>query len=272
LRARFFIGVTVLNEPCIALGIEYDGRPYFGWQRQASGPTVQAALEAALSVVADGPIGVIAAGRTDTGVHAALQVAHFAPQVHRPLTAWVRGVNAHVPETIAVRWAHVVAPSFHARFSAVSRRYTYWLIDRPTRPGLHTGRVGWSHRPLDVSLMHRAAQALCGTHDFSSFRAAECQAKTPVKTVYRANVQRVGEYIRFDIHANAFLHHMVRNIVGALVYVGDGRLPAAQLAALLAARNRATAPPTFAADGLYLCGIEYPPEYDLPESTVETYP
>jgi tRNA pseudouridine38-40 synthase len=260
----------------IALGLEYDGRSFCGWQRQTENgdlrPSVQATLEAALAEIAQKPVSAIAAGRTDAGVHASLQVVHFAPGVSRPLSAWVRGVNAHLPDAVAVRWAHETSEKFHARFSAVSRRYVYWLLDRDARPGLHAGRVGWTHLAMDVSGMHDAAQALVGTHDFSSFRASECQAKTPIKTLHSVRVTRAGAFVRVDIHANAFLHHMVRNIVGALVYVGAHKIPTAQFATLLAQRNRALAPPTFSADGLYLSGIEYPAAFGLPESFVEPMP
>ncbi len=258
----------------IALGLEYDGAPWYGWQTQAVGiPTVQAQLETALAKISDGGAApVTAAGRTDTGVHAALQVVHFQPKVVRPLTAWVRGVNSHLHESIAVRWAVEVGDDFHARFSAVSRRYTYWLIDRDARPGLNAGRVGWTHLPMNVEAMHDGAQALVGTHDFSAFRAAQCQAKSPVKTMHAISVKRVGDYIRIDVHANAFLHHMVRNIVGALVYIGAGKIPAAQIKHFLDNIDRKNVPPTFAPDGLYLCGIEYPPQFALPESYVDTSP
>ncbi len=262
----------------IALGLEYDGRAFCGWQRQASQPSVQAALEKALAHVAgvsiddEGALPITAAGRTDTGVHATLQVVHFDQLRARPLSAWVRGVNAHLPASVAVRWALPVTDDFHARFSAISRHYVYWLLNRAARPGLQMGRVGWTHRPLDAAAMHSAAQVLVGTHDFSTFRAAECQARTPVKTMHSVRVQRLGAYIRVDVHANAFLHHMVRNIVGALVFVGDGRLSASAFDALFREKNRAQAPPTFAAQGLYLCGIEYPPVYQLPERFCDITP
>jgi tRNA pseudouridine38-40 synthase len=257
----------------IALGLEYDGRAWSGWQRQIEGvSTLQGAVERACAEIAAAPIAVTAAGRTDAGVHAALQVVHFAPSVSRPTSAWMRGVNAHLPASIAVRWAVEVEPNFHARFSAISRRYTYWLLDREARPGLHAGRVGWIHMEMDVAAMHEAAQHLLGTHDFSAFRAAQCQAKSPIKTLHAISVKRVGAFIRIDAHANAFLHHMVRNIVGALVYVGAGKIPAAQIGHILRQIDRKNAPPTFSPDGLYLCGIEYPLEFALPESYVDTAP
>jgi tRNA pseudouridine38-40 synthase len=257
----------------IALGVEYDGRNWSGWQRQAHAvPTLQAALEDACARIADAPIAITAAGRTDAGVHASLQVVHCAPQVARPISAWMRGVNAHLPASIAVRWAVEVDDNFHARFSAISRKYVYWLHERNARPGIHTGRMGWTHLSMDIAAMQAGAQRLVGTHDFSSFRAGECQAKSPVRTVHALTVTRVGECIRIDAHANAFLHHMIRNIVGALVYVGAGKIPAAQISTLLKAKSRALAPPTFAPDGLYLCGIEYPARFALPETYVEPFP
>jgi tRNA pseudouridine38-40 synthase len=258
----------------IALGLEYLGAHYQGWQRQtpsgsADASTIQGCLESALSIVADSPVSVVAAGRTDTGVHASLQIAHFAPAVARPLTAWVRGVNAHLPNDIAIRWATPVADTFHARFSAISRRYTYWLTDRSSRPGLLSDRIGWFHLPLEVSSMQTAAACLVGEHDFSSFRSSECQAKSPVKRVHAIAVQRIGAHIRVDFHADAFLHHMVRNIIGALVYVGAGKVPTAQMREWLNARDRTYAPPTFSPAGLYLVGIEYPRVFALPEQHVE---
>lgn len=255
-----------------ALGLDYCGTRYFGWQRQASGETVQAKLEAALSEVAQAPVSVIAAGRTDTGVHASLQIVHFDAPVVRPASAWVRGSARYLPADIAVRWAVPVAAGFHARFSARSRRYCYLLANTTQRPGLLAGRVGWTHWPLDFARIEAALPALIGRHDFTSFRAAECQAKSPVKTVHSAQVERRGTLLRFDFHADAFLHHMIRNIIGALVYIGNGREPVDWLAQLLAARDRAAAAPTFAPDGLYLCGIEYDPEHCLPEDYVDPLP
>jgi tRNA pseudouridine38-40 synthase len=248
----------------IALGLEYSGAPFTGWQSQADGRGVQDALERALRAIADAPIGTIAAGRTDTGVHATLQIVHFDTNAQRPASAWVRGVNSHLPQDIAVRWAQQVPAEFHARFAASARHYTYLLVHRATRPALLAGRVGWYHRPLDVGAMREAAAALAGTHDFSSFRAAECQAASPVKTVSQLAVEADGEFIRLDFSANAFLHHMIRNCVGALVYVGAGKQPATWVADLLAARDRTRGAPTFAADGLYLTGADYDAKWDLP--------
>ena len=248
----------------IALGLEYFGVPFTGWQSQADGRGVQDALERALSAIADARIGTAAAGRTDTGVHATLQVVHFDTDAQRPDTAWVRGANSHLPADVAVQWAQPVSADFHARFAATARHYTYLLVPRATRPALLAGRVGWYHRPLDVGAMREAAAALAGTHDFSSFRAAECQAATPVRTLSPVTVVSDGDYVRFDFSANAFLHHMIRNIVGALVYVGVGKEPVAWIADLIAARDRARAAPTFAADGLYLTGADYDAKWGLP--------
>lgn len=249
----------------IALCLEYDGSVFAGWQSQAGGHTVQDALEAALAAVAGHPVRVVCAGRTDAGVHATAQVVHFDVAVSRPLTAWVRGVNAHLPRKVAVRWAVPVGDDFHARFAARSRSYRYVLLNRAERPGLFAGRVGWCHWPLALESMRQAAAYLLGEHDFSSFRAAGCQAKSPVKTMYRFEIRRQGELVLFDCRANAFLHHMVRNLVGALVYVGAGRMSVDDFASLLAARDRRQGAPTFAADGLYLTGVEYDAHWALPQ-------
>ncbi|HCJ50692.1 MAG: tRNA pseudouridine(38-40) synthase TruA [Gallionellales bacterium CG_4_10_14_3_um_filter_54_96] len=249
----------------IALGIEYDGRPYSGWQSQPDQPTVQDALQAALSQIADAPISVIAAGRTDTGVHALEQVVHFDAPHARPLTAWVRGVNALLPDSISVRWAHPVSDEFHARFSAQGRSYRYLLLNRPVRSAIQAGKVGWFHLPLDLAAMQQATQYLLGEHDFSAFRAAECQAKSPIKCMNNIDIYREGERLVFDLQANAFLHHMVRNIVGCLVYVGKGKYPPTWLAEVLASRERRLAAPTFAPDGLYLRRISYDAKWGLPQ-------
>ena len=248
----------------VALGIEYAGDAFEGWQTQSHGRTVQDALEAALMQIAQVPVKLMCAGRTDTGVHATAQVAHFDTTVRRPLEAWVRGVNSHLPASVGVLWAVEVDEDFHARFSAESRRYRYVLLNRKIRPGLLRGRVGWTFGPLDVDAMTEAALCLVGEHDFTSFRAAECQAKSPVRQVHSVSVARQGDYVLFDFHANAFLHHMIRNLVGSLVFVGKGRRPVEWMAELLAARNRTLAAPTFAPDGLYLCGVEYPQRWPLP--------
>jgi tRNA pseudouridine38-40 synthase len=252
----------------IVLGLEYDGASFHGWQAQADGSGVQDALERALGEVASAPVRTAAAGRTDAGVHATIQVAHFDSEAARPESAWVRGVNALLPETIAVRWALPVPERFHARFSATGRSYTYLLLDRPVRPALCAGRVGWYHRPLAVEAMRAAAETLLGAHDFSAFRAAECQARSPVKKLDLLSLSRDDDMIRFEFHADAFLQHMVRNIVGALIYVGAGRQPVEWIGELLRSRDRTRAAPTFAAAGLYLTGIDYPARWNLPPTAV----
>src|SRR3989338_3640301 len=250
----------------IALGVEYDGRPFYGWQSQADRRTVQDNLQAALGQIAGEPISIIAAGRTDTGVHALEQVVHFDTQIKRPLTAWVRGVNALLPDSIAVRWAHPVPEEFHARFSAHGRNYRYLLINRATRSAIHAGKAGWFHAPLDIAAMQAAARCLVGEHDFSAFRAAQCQAKSPVKHLRQLDIRRHGEMLIFDVSADAFLHHMVRNIVGCLVYVGKGKYPPEWLAEVLISRERRLAAPTFAPDGLYLRRIQYEAKWCLPQT------
>ncbi|OHC60340.1 MAG: tRNA pseudouridine(38-40) synthase TruA [Rhodocyclales bacterium RIFCSPLOWO2_02_FULL_63_24] len=254
----------------IALGLEYEGSGFCGWQSQAGGGAVQNVLESALSIVADAPTRVVCAGRTDAGVHALAQVVHFDTEAVRSDTAWVRGVNAHLPASVAVRWAQPVSSEFHARFSARGRHYRYLLLNRPERPGLMARRVGWFHRPLDVEAMAAAASLLLGEHDFSAFRAVECQAKSPVKILRSAGIARHGDLLVFDFEANAFLHHMVRNLVGALVYVGKGAHPPVWLAELLAGRDRARAAPTFEACGLYFAGVDYDPVWRLKVGAGET--
>ena len=249
----------------IALGVEYCGTAFHGWQSQAGGGTVQDVLEAALRGIAGVPLGVLCAGRTDAGVHATHQVVHFDTLVERPLTAWVRGVNSHLPEGVAVRWAQPVAEEFHARFSARGRRYRYLLLNRPQRPGLWQGRVGWFHWPLDLAVMQAASARLLGEHDFSAFRAADCQAKSPIKTMSRAEVRQCGNMFVFDFEASAFLHHMVRNLVGTLVYIGKGTQPAGWVDELLQMKDRKLAAPTFSPDGLYFRGPVYEPHWGLPD-------
>jgi len=249
-----------------ALGLEYDGSRFLGWQTQPGGGTVQDALQAALSAIAGGPVAVTAAGRTDRGVHAREQVVHFDVDASRPTSAWVRGVNALLPPSIAILWAAPVDAAFHARYSARARTYRYVLINRSVRPALAAGRAGWFHTPLDVDAMRTAAAYLVGEHDFSAFRSSECQAKTPVRTVTALEIERRGARIDFVVCANAFLHHMVRNLVGALVYVGKGKHPPAWLHELLAARDRRRAAPTFGAEGLYLETIDYEARWGLPQT------
>ena len=226
---------------------------------------MQDAVEAALARIAAHAVSVTAAGRTDRGVHAREQVAHFDTDASRAQSAWVRGANAFLPDSIAVLWAHEVTAEFHARYSALSRTYRYALLNRPVRPALGAAHLGWFHAPLDIEAMRRAARALLGEHDFSAFRAAECQAKTPVRSVHSIDIERSGERIDFLVRANAFLQHMVRNIVGSLVYVGARRQPVTWMRELLESRERSRAAPTFAAEGLYLERIEYPSHWGLPQ-------
>ena len=240
----------------IALGIEYDGRAFAGWQTQPHGNTVQDVLNLAISEIAQTPLKTVAAGRTDTGVHAMQQVVHFDCEVQRPPSAWIRGVNSRLPSSVSVLWARPVSADFHARFSAFSRSYSYFLLVHPVRPALCAGKVGWFHRALDVEAMQLAASCLLGQHDFSSFRAAECQARTPVKNLQTLNIIQHQGLIRFDLMADAFLHHMVRNMVGKLSVQG--------MHDLLAVCDRTAAPPTFMPDGLYLTGVGYPDEFKLP--------
>ncbi|MGA7595426.1 MAG: tRNA pseudouridine(38-40) synthase TruA [Gallionella sp.] len=264
----------------IALGVEYDGSPFFGWQSQADCTTVQDTLQRALGQIAGGqnsgnkgtawPVSVVAAGRTDTGVHALEQVVHFDTRVERPLSAWVRGVNALLPGSIAVRWAHPVPDEFHARFSAHGRSYRYLLVNRAERPAIQAGKVGWYHAPLDLAAMQAAAQYLLGEHDFSAFRAVQCQARSPVKHLHRLDIRQQGEMLIFDLDANAFLHHMVRNIVGCLVYVGKGKYPPDWLDGVLIGRVRSLAAPTFSPDGLYLRRISYDEKWGLPQLAEES--
>jgi len=249
----------------IALGIEYDGSRFLGWQTQPGGGTVQDAVEAALSAIAGETVAVTCAGRTDRGVHARGQVVHFDTGADRPASAWVRGVNALAPESLAVLWSREVPQEFHARYGARARVYRYVLLNRAVRPALAARHVGWFHAPLDVDAMRKAAALLCGEQDFSAFRSAECQAKSPVRTLHALQIERTGERIDFLFRANAFLHHMVRNLVGTLVYVGKGKHPPAWARDVLESRNRALAAPTFAAEGLYLERVEYDATWNLPD-------
>ena len=253
----------------IALGVEYNGSDYFGWQSQPDGRTVQDNIQQAISRIACEPVSIIAAGRTDTGVHALEQVIHFDTMTERALSAWVRGVNAFLPSGIAILWAHPVEEEFHARFSAQARSYQYVLINRPVRSAVHHGSVGWFHAALNLKTMQEAAGYLIGTHDFSSFRAAECQAKSPVKTLSRLDIQQNGDTLIFNFTADAFLHHMVRNIVGCLVYVGKGKHPPIWIKQVLDARQRSVAAPTFSPDGLYLRRIKYDAKWGLPQLQLE---
>ncbi|CAG0991301.1 tRNA pseudouridine synthase A [Methylophilaceae bacterium] len=250
----------------VALGIEYDGRGFCGWQSQPGGCGIQDVLENALGMLAGHSLRVHAAGRTDTGVHALCQVVHFDTGTERPASAWVRGTNAHLPPAVRVIWARQVDDRFHARFDAYQRSYQYLLFSQPVAPAVMNGKAGWFHLPLDLHAMQKAAGYLLGQHDFSAFRAAECQAKSPVKQMHRAEVSGANGRFIFDFCANAFLHHQVRNMVGALVYVGKFRYPPEFILELIAARDRKLAPPTFSPDGLYLTGIGYDEKWGLPET------
>jgi len=247
-----------------AAGLEYDGRAYSGWQFQPGLNTVQDVVQRALARVADSPIECVCAGRTDAGVHAAAQVLHFDSDAPRGERAWRLGANTNLPADVSVLWVREVPAHFHARFSATARSYRYLILNRDSRPGLDTGRATWHRRPLDDALMNECAQVLVGEHDFSAFRAVECQSKSPVRRVEQLTVRRDGEWVSIDVTANAFLHHMVRNVAGLLMAVGEGDSPPDRVAAVLASRDRrsnaATAPP----DGLYLAGVRYPAEFGLP--------
>lgn len=249
----------------IALGVEYNGADFHGFQVQPSGvTTVQQALEKALSKVADEAITLVCAGRTDAGVHATGQVVHFDTLAVRPEKAWVLGTRPHLPDTISLRWARQMAPEFHARFSARARTYRYLLSDRPGGSGLLHNQITWVSRPLDVGLMRRGAAYLVGEHNFNAFRAAQCQAKSPVRKVHHLHLARRGDLIVLEIQANAFLHHMVRNIVGVLIAVGAGDKPPEWVAQVLASQDRTAGGATAKPHGLYLVAVDYPEAFALP--------
>ena len=252
----------------VALGVSYNGRAYDGWQSQPGGRTVQDHLEHALTQFsAQEAVKTLCAGRTDAGVHGLMQVVHFDTPLDRTENAWVRGTNSFLPDNIAVQWAQRVPDSFHARASARSRRYAYVLLESPVRPSVDAGQVGWVFRPLALEPMVQAARALVGEHDFTSFRAAQCQAHSPVKHLMRVDIARRGNYWRFEFEASAFLHHMIRNIMGCLIAIGAGNRPAAWMAEVLQARSRDAAAPTFSPDGLYFLGPVYDATFGLPERT-----
>jgi tRNA pseudouridine38-40 synthase len=249
----------------IALGVEYDGSAFSGWQYQDHSPSVQEAVEKALSAVADVPVRVICAGRTDTGVHAGEQVIHFDTDVERSMRSWVFGANANLPKEVVILWAAPVSDEFHARFSAQRRRYRYVIFNRDVRPTFLARRTAWDYRPLDEQRMAEAARSLLGEHDFSSYRAVACQAKSPVKTVYSLEVKRSHELIFIDIEANAFLHHMVRNITGVLMAIGAGEQPVSWTRDVLEQRDRTLGGVTAPPGGLYLTRVTYPEVFNLPQ-------
>ena len=248
----------------IALGIEYDGTDFFGWQRLSHGPTVQGVVEEALSFVADHPVAVTCAGRTDAGVHARCQVVHFDSEAARAERGWMLGANSRLPSTVGVRWAVQVDADFHARYGALGRRYRYSILNRVARPALDARHVAWERQPLDAEAMQRASAALIGENDFSAFRTVACQARTPFRNVHSISVTRIDDRVVIDIAANAFLHHMVRNIVGSLLPVGRGEQPESWIAELLAGRERRAAGPTASAAGLCFLSPIYPARYGLP--------
>ncbi|MFN9472704.1 tRNA pseudouridine(38-40) synthase TruA [Acidovorax sp.] len=263
----------------VALGVSYNGQPYSGWQSQLSGNTIQDKLETALERFATHPVSTLCAGRTDAGVHGLMQVVHFDTPLNRPASSWVRGTNTFLPSDIAVQWAQPVPDSFHCRSSAVARRYAYVLLQSPVRPSVDAGRVGWVYHPLDHAAMRQAADHLLGEHDFTSFRASACQAKSPVKTLTRIDIPQSAQgdphpqlggrpcYGRVEFEANAFLHHMIRNLMGCLIAIGRGDHPPEWIQEVLQARSRDAAAPTFSPDGLYFQGPVYDAAWGLPQRT-----
>ena len=242
----------------LAVGIEYDGTAYHGWQFQSHAPSIQEELDKALSLVADQKVECVGAGRTDAGVHASGQVAHFDAPVDRPMRSWLLGVNTNLPDDINLLWVRPVADDFHARYTATSRSYRYTILSSPVRSSLRRNRVWWVYHPLDYQAMHEAAQQLLGEHDFSAFRAAACQSRTPVRELTSIAVTRVDDSIHMDISGNAFLHHMVRNIVGSLAKVGLGEQPVGWIGEILAAKDRKLSGITAPAAGLTLTRVDYP--------------
>lgn len=252
----------------IALGIEYDGANYYGWQRQKEVISVQQRLEEALSLIANHPVTVHCAGRTDSGVHGTGQVVHFETDANRKEVAWTLGVNANLPDDIAVRWVKQVDDSFHARFSATARRYRYIIYNGSFRPGILKSGLSHYHHPLDEKLMQQAGQYIIGEQDFTSFRALHCQANSPIRTIEYLNITRRANFIIIDIKANAFLHHMVRNIAGSLIEIGRGKQPIDWLATLLTLKDRAQAAATAKPGGLYLVEVDYPQQFELPRPAI----
>lgn len=249
----------------IAMGVEYDGTGFNGWQRQSHGRCIQNQLESALSAVADTPVEAVCAGRTDSGVHATGQVVHFETLVQRRPRSWLLGTNSNLPEDVSISWVQPVPDDFHARFSAVARSYRYLILNRRVRSALHRHRACWEHRPLDVSNMDEAARHLIGEHDFSSFRAAGCQSRSPIREITRLAVTRSGEWIAIDVTANAFLQHMVRNIAGLLITIGAGEEGPQWAADILAGQDRTKSAFAAPACGLTLVAVDYPAKYGLPD-------
>ena len=258
--------------PRFAVGLEYDGAAFSGWQSQAHAHGVQEAVEQALTKVANHPVEVLAAGRTDAGVHALMQVIHFDSDAARSERGWVLGANTYLPPQVSALWARQVPDAFHARYSAFARRYRYVILNRSPRPALAAARVCWIRDPLDADRMHAAAQSLIGEHDFTSFRAAECQARTPMRHMHEISVERSGEMIVVSVLANAFLHHMVRNIVGVLLAIGTAERPEHWAAEVLAARDRKKGGITAPASGLYLSGVRYSTNLGLPSEPAAILP
>lgn len=250
----------------VALGVEYDGYDFFGWQSQPGLKTIQGTLEDALSQVANEPIQIICAGRTDTGVHATGQVIHFDTKAKRHQDAWVYGTNTHLPPSISIRWSRHVDYSFHARFKAISRRYRYVIFNHPVRPAILNTRTSWHYYPLDIERMRTAASYLIGEQDFSSFRSSKCNSNTPMRNISDFTIQRQGDFVIFEIEANAFLHHMVRNIAGSLMKIGAGLREVEWMEEVLQAKSRKAAAETAPAGGLYLVKVTYPEPYIFPLS------
>ncbi|MGF6773873.1 tRNA pseudouridine38-40 synthase [Paraburkholderia sp. GAS199] len=256
----------------IALGVQYDGSAFYGWQSQPHGKTVQDELERALREFAQTPVQTVVAGRTDTGVHGLGQVIHFDTELDRAESSWVRGTNAFLPKTVAVQWAKPMPDEFHARFSAFERTYYYVLYVNPVRSPMLAARAGWVHRRLDIDAMRAGVACLIGEHDFSAFRSSQCQAKTPIKHLYGIDLRQQGDFIHFRFRANAFLHHMVRNLMGCLVDIGSGRRPVDWMAEVLASGSRDRASPTFMPDGLYLAQVGYPEHFGVPAPQTGSVP
>src|SRR5690554_1195669 len=252
--------------PRVALGIAYDGSDWLGWQTQKGGGTVQDTLEGALARFLALPVNTFCAGRTDTGVHALGQVVHLDTTATRRMESWVRGLNALLPSSIAVQWACEVPETFHARYSATSRSYVYLVRNTRLRSPLMHGRAGWVYHPLDLLRMRQAMVHLLGRHDFSSFRSSQCQAASPVRDLLQADVRQFGDYFMFTFKANAFLHHMIRNLMGAIIYIGQAKQEPEWILDLLSQRDRKRSAPTFSAAGLYLAHAAYPAEFRLPDT------